>query len=65
MKNKILSKERKEYLNKIKKEKFSILFTQIFILVALIGIWEVLAREKIIDSFITSQPSRILNTFLN
>lgn len=65
MKNKILSKERKEYLNKIKKEKFGVLFTQIFILFGLILIWEILARAKIIDSFITSQPSRILNTFLN
>ena len=65
MKNKILSKERKEYLSKIKKEKFGVLFTQIFILFGLIVIWEILARAKIIDSFITSQPSRILNTFLN
>ena len=65
MKNKILSKERKEYLNKIKKEKFGVLFTQIFILLGLILVWEILARAKIIDSFITSQPTRILNTFLN
>ena len=65
MKNKILSKERKEYLSKIKREKFGVLFTQIFILFGLIVIWEILARAKIIDSFITSQPSRILNTFLN
>ena len=65
VKNKILSKERKEYLNKIKKEKFGVLFTQIFILLGLILVWEILARAKIIDSFITSQPSRILNTFLN
>ena len=65
MKNKILSKERKEYLRKIKKEKFGVLFAQIFILVGLIVIWEILAKARIIDSFITSQPSRILNTFLN
>ena len=65
VKNKILSKERKEYLNKIKKEKFGVLFTQIFILLGLILIWEILTRVKIIDSFITSQPTRILNTFLN
>ena len=65
MKNKMLSKERKQYLSKIKREKFGVLFTQIFILFGLIVIWEMLARAKIIDSFITSQPSRILNTFLN
>lgn len=65
MKNEILSKERKDYLNKIKREKFLILFTQILILIGIIGIWEILARAKVIDSFITSQPSKILNTFLN
>ena len=37
---------------------FSILFTTIFL-------WEVLARVGVIDSFIMSQPSRILRTILN
>lgn len=65
MKNNNISDERKQYLAKIKKEKISVLFAQIIILVGFITIWEVLANMKIIDSFITSQPSRILNTFLN
>ena len=65
MKNKNISKERKEYLNKIKIQKISILFTQLLVLGGLLIIWEVLANAKIIDSFITSQPSRILKTFLN
>lgn len=64
MKNNI-SDERKQYLAKIKKEKISVLFTQIIILVGFIALWEILANMNIIDSFITSQPSRILNTFLN
>ena len=34
-------------------------------MVAFIGIWELLARLGKIDSFITSQPSRIVKTFLN
>lgn len=38
--------------------KFGILFT-------IIVLWEVLANLNIIDSFITSQPSRILDTFMN
>lgn len=65
MKNKILSKERKKYLNKIKLNKFLIILTQLLILIGFLSIWEILANLKIIDSFITSQPSRIWNTFVN
>lgn len=60
-----MSKERKKYLNNIKKEKVLVLFTQIFILVAFIVAWEWLANKNIIDSFITSQPTRIWQTFTN
>lgn len=65
MKNKILSKERKKYLNKIRLNKFLIILTQLLILIGFLGIWEILANMKLIDSFITSQPSRIWNTFIN
>lgn len=62
---KVLSEDRKTYLRKRKLKKVEILFTQIFIVIAFIGIWELLARVGKIDSFITSQPSRILKTFMN
>ncbi len=65
MDKKIISNERKLYLRKIRKDKFMVLFTQIFILVLFLGIWEILANKGIIDSFITSQPSRIAKTFMN
>lgn len=65
MKNKIISKERKKYLNKIKLNKFLIILTQLLILIGFLSIWEILANMKLIDSFITSQPSRIWNTFIN
>ena len=65
MKSNNISKERKEYLNKLRKEKIYVFITQIFILVAFIIIWELLANMEIIDSFITSKPSRILATFIN
>jgi len=65
MNKKIISNERKEYLRKIRKNKFMVLFTQIFILMLFLGIWEVLANNGVIDSFITSSPSRILKTFMN
>ena len=66
MKNKeIISCERKKYLRKIKIRKGEILTTQIFIVIAFIAVWEILARRGIIDSFIASQPSRIVKTFMN
>lgn len=65
MKNSNLSNERKLYLKRLKKEKISILVTQVLILVGFIALWEILANLNIIDSFITSQPSRILNTLIN
>lgn len=60
-----ISNDRKKYLKKIKKEKIAVIFTQILMLIVFIVGWEILANQGIIDSFITSQPSRILNTLLN
>lgn len=65
MRDKFISLDRKKYLRKIKLNKIAIFLTQIGFLIAFIILWEVLANLKIIDSFITSQPSRILNTFMN
>lgn len=65
MREKNISEDRKKYLRKIKKEKISIIITQLLILLIFIIGWEILANQGIIDSFITSQPSRILDTFLN
>ncbi len=65
MDNKNISADRKKYLRKIRINKITILITQILLLVAFIALWEILADAKIINSFITSSPSRILNTFLN
>lgn len=60
-----MSDERKKYLRKIKKQKILVFITQIGILFGLLTLWEVLANQGIIDSFIMSSPSRIFNTFLN
>ena len=61
----IISKERRQYLKNIKKQKYLVLMTQVVLLVGFLTLWEVLANQGIIDSFITSQPSRIFNTFMN
>ena len=65
MHEKNISKERKKYLKSIALKKTSIIITQIGIIVAFIAIWEIAANKGIIDSFITSQPSRIIKTFIN
>ena len=65
MDKKEISLERKNYLKKIKRKKYLILLTHISLLVGFLALWEFLANKNIIDSFITSQPSRILNTFMN
>ena len=55
----------KDNLKTLRKNKFMVLTAQILILVLFLGIWEILANKGIIDSFITSQPSRIAKTFMN
>lgn len=65
MREKNISEDRKKYLRKVMKGKISVIVTQLLILVIFIVGWEILANQGIIDSFITSQPSRILDTFLN
>lgn len=65
MQKKNNSEERKKYLKKIRLTKILTLFTQITIAVAFIALWEILANKGVIDSFITSQPSRMLKTFMN
>ena len=65
MQKKSNSNERKKYLRKRMLTKVSIFVTQIAILVSFIILWEILANKGVIDSFITSQPSRMLKTFMN
>ena len=60
-----MSEERKTYLKKQKREKITIFITQVAIIVIFLALWEILANIGVIDSFIMSQPSRILKTFMN
>lgn len=65
MKNKPVSNEREVYLKKLQSRKHWILAAQVGLLVVFIALWEMLAQIGIIDSFITSQPSRVVKTILN
>lgn len=65
MNKQLISKERKQYLRNKKGKQRLIFLTQVAILIGFLTIWEILANQNIIDSFITSQPSRIWETFCN
>ena len=65
MQKKSNSIERKKYLRKEKIMKISIIITQVILVIGFIAIWEIFANKGIIDSFITSKPSRMLKTFMN
>ena len=56
------SVEHKEYLKKIKINKILIHLSRIIILLLFIFIWEYLSNKEIINPFIYSSPSKILNT---
>lgn len=59
------SQEHKEFLKKRKKRKIFITLTQLLILILLIIIWELLAKYEIINTFISSSPSKIINTIMD
>ena len=60
-----LSAERIRYLKRRARAKRAVLVAQIALLVFLLALWEIAARHKWIDPFITSSPSRVLRTFQN
>ncbi len=65
MNNLQISQERLLYLKKKKQRKRMIATCQIGILVLFLSVWEISARLGFIDSFILSQPSRILHTYVS
>lgn len=57
----ICSSEHKIYIKKEKQKKAFIISSRIFLLIFLLGLWELLTRLQVMDSFIFSSPSRIIN----
>jgi len=55
----------KKYLSNIRKEKFLVVITQIFILVFLIMLWQYAADREWINTFITSSPRDVVNTIID
>lgn len=60
-----LSNERKKYLIQMRRNKILVTVCRISVIVIFVLLWELLGRFGIIDSFVLSQPSRILAVLLN
>lgn len=60
-----MEKEHEVYLKKIKRNKWKIGIIRIAILVIFIALWEVAAKLKLIDPFLTSSPSRIVKSLIS
>lgn len=59
-----ISASQKQYIKKIKRKNFFIIFARIFLLLSFIILWEVGANLGIINDFIFSSPKRIIKTFI-
>ena len=55
----------KDYLKKEKKKKIIIHLTQLLIIMTIFIIWELLARLSIINTFLYSSPSKIIETIIS
>ena len=60
-----VSRERAAYLQKRKRKKYMIRTVQVSLVIILLALWEILADIGVIDSFIMSQPSRMVKTLLH
>lgn len=61
-KDKYVSYGHSLYIKKIKKETYIVWFFRFFILFFVLGLWELFAYLNVIDSFISSCPSKIILT---
>lgn len=59
-----LSPEHQAFLKGVRRQKIMIRCTQVLILLLAFGLWEIFAALKIVDPFITSQPSRVFRTMV-
>jgi NitT/TauT family transport system permease protein len=63
--NSYISREHQEYLQQRKNYRIKVICSQIFLLAALLVLWEIAANLRLIDPFITSQPSRVMRTLVS
>lgn len=60
-----MSSEQKKYLKKLRHHKIAVIIWQVVIVVGFFCLWEYLANKNIINSFVFSSPSKVLNTITN
>lgn len=60
----MISSEHQKYLKKRKREKRIVLFFRVLIIVIFITLWQVLDSFKIINSFLMSSPSKVIEVTL-
>lgn len=60
-----MSNEQKTYLRSIRLKNFLVIFCQISIVIGFFLIWEYLANKNIINTFVFSKPSKIIETIMN
>lgn len=59
------SLEHQIYLKKIRRNKILVCMVQLFLIVIALLLWEICAKEGIINSFISSSPSEIISTIIH
>ncbi len=59
------SREHQEYLKGVRHTKIIVNITRVLLLGVFIAVWELMAQLKVIDPFITSQPSKIISTLIS
>ena len=57
-----MSKEQREFIRRYKFNKLLIFFIQVMIVVIFFGTWQYLSNNNIINSFIFSSPTKVVNT---
>ena len=60
----IQSDEQKNFIKNVNKKKYTIIFTRIIILIVFFSFWEIAGRLKLIDTFLTSTPTKMFNSFI-
>ena len=60
-----ISADHRNFLDRVRRKRIYIRITQVAILIFIFAAWEMAANARIIDPFITSQPSRMLQTLVN
>lgn len=59
------STEHKEYLKRLKRNKWLVIISQIAIISLFLILWEIGARLELINTFLSSSPSEVWNTFIS